>query len=189
MKNLIAVPTHSGFTYTLTTYALRYLLEAESLYGSRTKDYEYVGLELNDGGPPKVWYPLNKYIVIQVSQATANDTRQAMFQIAHEVIHVLSPNGQPTTNNLEEGLATYFSKIVTDRDSGDNLYALTSILETKYLKPYELVDKLISLDPDAIKKLRKIQPVLGQISRQTFIEARIAMADDIIDELIKPMEY
>jgi hypothetical protein len=189
MKNLIAFPTHTSYTWTLTTYALKYLLEAESLYGTRTKDYEYVGLELNETGPPRVWYPWNKYIVIQVSQTTANDTKQAIFQIAHEVVHVLSPNGQPTTNNLEEGLATYFSKIVTDRDSGGNSYAINSIQATKYLKPYQLVDKLITFDPNAIKKLRNIQPVLGQVTKQTFIDAGISLADDTIDELVKPMEY
>lgn len=189
MTNLIARPTHTGHTWTLTTYALKYLVEAETLYGARTNDFEYVGLELNEAGPPKVWYPWNKYIVIQVSQSTANDTRQAIFQIAHEVVHVLSPNGQPTTNNLEEGLATYFSKIVTDRDSGDNSYATNSIQTTKYFKPYELVEKLLTADPDAIKKLRKFQPVIGSITKQNFIDAGIILEDDIIDELIKPMEY
>ena len=189
MKNLIAIPTQTGFTWTLTTYSLKYLLEAESLYGTRTKDYEYVGLELNETGPPRIWYPWINFIVIQVSQMTTNDTREAIFQIAHEVVHVLSPTGQLTTNNLEEGLATYFSKIVTDRDSGDSSYAINAIQTTKYFKPYKLVDKLIIFDPDAIKKLRKIQPVIGQISKQTFIDAGIALADNIIDELIKPMEY
>lgn len=189
MKNLIAFPIHTGYSWTLTTYALKYLLEAESLYGTRTKDYEYVGLELNDNGPPRVWYPMNKYIVIQVSQSTANDIRQAIFQIAHEIVHVLSPNGQQTTNNLEEGLASYFSKIVTDRDSGDNAYAFNSIQSTKYLKPYQLVDKLITFDSDSIKKLRNIQPILGQITKQTFIDAGISLADDTINELVKQMEY
>jgi hypothetical protein len=189
LKNLIANPTHTGFTWTLTTYALKYLLEAENLYGTRTRDYEYVGIELNETGPPKVWYPWNKYIVIQVSQTTANDVRQAILQIAHEVVHVLSPNGQPTTNNLEEGLATYFSKIATDRDTGDTSYAIDSIKPTKYFKPYQLIDKLISSDPDAIKKLRDIEPVLGRISKQTFADAGIVLDEDIIDELIKPMEY
>jgi len=128
-------------------------------------------------------------IVIQVSQSTANDTRQAIFQIAHEVVHVLSPNGQPTTNNLEEGLATYFSKILTDRDTGDNLYATNSIQPTKYFKTFELVNKLLTSDPDAIKKLRKFQPVIGSISKQNFVDAGINLGDDLIDELIKPMEY
>lgn len=189
MKNLIAFPTHTGYTWTLTTYALKYLLEAESLYGARTNDYEYVGLELNEKGPPSVWYPWTKYIAIQVSQVCANDTKEAIFQIAHEVVHVLSPNGQKATNNLEEGLATYFSKLVTDRDSGDNSFAINSILTTKYFKPYQLVDKLMTFDPDAIKRLRNIQPVISQITRQTFIDAGITLADDIIDELVKPMEY
>lgn len=164
-------------------------IEAETLYGTRTNDFEYMGLELNETGPPKVWYPWNKYIVIQVSQSTAMDTRQAIFQIAHEVVHVLSPNGQPTTNNLEEGLATYFSKIVTDRDTGDKLYATNSIQTTKYLKPFELVEKLLTTDPDAIKKLRKFQPIIGRITKQNFIEAGLNLEDEIIDELIRPMEY
>ena len=189
MRNLIAIPTHKGFTWTLSTYALKYLLEAESLYGTRTKDYEYAGVELNETGPPKVWYPWNKFILIQVSQTTANNTRQAIFQIAHEVVHVLSPNGRPTTNNLEEGLATYFSKIVTDRDTGDNLYATNCIQLTKYLKPFQLVEKLLATDPDAIKKLRKFQPVIGTITKQNFLDAGLNLEDDIIDELIKPMEY
>jgi hypothetical protein len=189
MNNLIALPTHTGFTWTLTTYAIKYLIEAESLYGTRTKDYEYVGVELNEAGPPKVWYPWNKFIVIQVSRSTANDKRHAIFQLAHEVVHVLSPNGQPTTNNLEEGLATYFSKIVTDRDTGDNLYATNSIQPTKYLKPFELVEKLLIIDPDAIKKLRMHQPVIGNITKQNFLDAGLNLEDDIIDELIKPMEY
>lgn len=67
MKNLVAFPTHNGFTWTLTTYALKYLIEAKSLYGKRKSDYRYVGLELNENRPPKVWYLWNKYIVIQVS--------------------------------------------------------------------------------------------------------------------------
>jgi hypothetical protein len=189
MTNLIARPTHTGHTWTLTTYALKYLFEAETLYGTRTNHFEYMGLELNAAGPPKVWYPLNKYIIIQVSQSTANDTTQAIFQIAHEVVHVLSPNGQPTTNNLEEGLATYFSKIVTDRDTGDNSYATNCIQNTKYLKPFELIVKLLTADSDAIKKLRKFQPVIGSVTKQDFLDAGINIEDNIIDELIKPMEY
>jgi hypothetical protein len=189
MTNLIARPTHTGYTFTLTTYALKYLVEAETLYGTRTDDFEYMGLELNETGPPKVWYPCNKYIVIQVSQSTVNDTRQAIFQIAHEVVHVLSPNGQLATNNLEEGLATYFSKIVTDRDSGDKNYATNSIQSTKYFKPFELVEKLLTSDPYAIKKLRKFQPVIGSITKQNFIDAGINLEEGIIDELIEPMRY
>lgn len=189
MTNLIAIPTQTGYTWTLTTYALKYLIEAETLYGTKTNDFEYMGLELNLTGPPKVWYPWDKYIVIQVSQSTANDTKQAIFQIAHEVIHVLSPNGQPKTNNLEEGLATYFSKIVTDRDTGDKLYATNSIQTSKYLKPFVLVEKLLTTYPDAIKKLRKLQPIIGCITKQNFLDAGLNLDDDIIEELIRPMEY
>ena len=185
----IADRTDNGYSWTLTTYALKYLLEAEQLYGGRTNDFIYGGLELNESGPSHVWYPYSKYVVIQVCKSTTTNLKQAIFQIAYEVIHVLSPNGQPTTNNLEEGLATYFSKLVTDRDSGDNSYANTSIRTSKYLKPFEMVEKLLKIDPDGIKKLRKFQPIIGYVSKKNFVDAGISVSDELIDELLKPMDY
>ena len=56
MKNLIAKPIPDGYTFTLTTYALKYLIEAETLFGARINDYEYMGLELiEDGHNPQCW--------------------------------------------------------------------------------------------------------------------------------------
>lgn len=189
MTNLIAIRTETGYTYTLTTYALKYLIEAELMFGPRTSEYEYVGVELNESGPPRVWYPHNKYIIIQVTPSTANNTTQAIFQIAHEVIHVLSPNGRATTNNLEEGLASYFSKMVTERDTGDTSYALNSLQLSKYLKPLELVENLLAIDPDSIKKLRVIQPKLSDITTKDFLDAGLQVPRDLIDELLRTMDY
>lgn len=189
MINIIAKPTTDGYTFTLSTYALKYLLEAETLYGERTKDYIFGGVELNENGPPKVWYPYSKFVVIQVSQSTSINVKQAIFQIAHEVVHVISPNGLTTTNNLEEGLSTYFSKVVTDRDTSDVTYAMNSITPTKYFYPYELVTKLIIARPDAIKELRKIQPIIGKITKQDFQTAGLNIDESLIDELVKPMDY
>ena len=189
MVNLIANKFPGGYSFTLTTYALKYLLEAESIFGPRTKDYTYAGIELNPVGPPLIWYPFDKFVVIQVSESTALDAKQAIFQIAHEIIHVLSPNGQAKTSNLEEGLATYFSKIVTDRDTDDFDYAINAIKLTKYFYPYELITKLLDIKPDAIFELRKIQPMLGKISKEDFKNASINVDENLIDELLKIMDY
>src|SRR5882757_1950178 len=102
--------TETGYTGTLITLALQYLTEAESLFGQRTTDYIYGGVEFNHIGPPCIWFPSNKFVVVQLTQSTALDLRQGIFQLSHEIVHVISPNGQPTTTNLEEGLATWFSK-------------------------------------------------------------------------------
>jgi hypothetical protein len=189
MRNLIAKPIPNGYSSTLTTYALKYLLEAEGIYGQRTNDFIYGGVELNELGPPKIWYPYGKFVVIQVSYPSVFFLPQAIFQISHEVIHVLSPNGKETTNNLEEGLATYFSKIITDRDSGDPNYAINSINPTKYLVPYTLVSDLFIAQPNAIAELRKVQPVIDRITQEDFKKANINIAEELICELLKPMDY
>jgi hypothetical protein len=189
MQNLIAHPIPNGHSWTLATYAIKYIEEAEQLYGSRTQTYIYGGVEFIADGPPKVWYPLNKYVVVQLTSSAALDLKQGIFQLAHEIIHVLSPNGQATANNLEEGLATYFSKVATDRDTGDPAYALHCITLSKYLLPYTLVSQLITAVPDAIQRIRAVQPVLGLVTKQDFVQAGIVVNPGLVDDLVKPMVY
>jgi hypothetical protein len=189
MINLIAKPTTNGYTYTLTTYALKYLLEAECMFGPRTSDYTYAGIEFIETGPPKIWYPNFKFVVIQLSKTTAYDFKQGIFQLGHEVIHILSPNGQPTTTYLEEGLATFFSKLVTDRDTGDTSYAIDSITPTKYKNSYEFVKNLLQINSNSIIELRKVQPVIGQIIKDDFTKANLLIPDNLIEKLIRPMDY
>jgi hypothetical protein len=188
--NFLAKPLNNyGYTYTFTTLVMKYLIEAEELFGKRLSNYEYMGIELNEDGPPQIWYPQGKYVVIQVSQSVMDSYPQAIFQISHEVIHLLSPNGRPNTNNLEEGLATYFSKIMTDRDSGDVNYAFGNIQKSKYFRPFEIVSALLAVDPEAVKKLRAIQPSIGEITKQNFIDLGIELDEGIIDELLEIMQY
>lgn len=189
MQNLIAHPIPNGHSWTLATYAIKYIEEVEQLYGPRTHTYIYGGVEFIPAGPPKVWYPLNKYVVVQLTSSAALDLKQGIFQLAHEIVHVLSPNGQATTNNLEEGLATYFSKVATDRDTNDPAYALHCITLTKYLLPFTLVAQLLATVPDAIQRLRAIQPVLGLVRKEDFAQAAIAVDPALVDELVKPMVY
>lgn len=190
MQNLVAHPIPMGHTWTLTTYALKYLDELEQLYGPRTTTYIYGGVELIQTGPPKVWYPMNKYVVVQVTASTAAYLPQALFQLAHEMVHVLSPNGQATTNILEEGLATWFSKLATDRDSRDPNYAEPNIAASKYKVPFDMVSQLLAIDGDAIKKLRNVQPVLGLVSVADFPAAGLrSVPDELVQNLVAPMVY
>lgn len=175
--------------HTLTTLALTYLIEAEKLYGKKTQQYEYGGIELTNDDNPRIWFPFPKFVVIKVTKDCLHDIRTAIFQISHEVIHILSPTGQPVTNVLEEGLATYFSKKVTDRDTGDNNFAMTSISSTPYFRPYQLVNQLLEQNPNAITELRKIQPTLGNLTENDFKAANINFDKNLIAELVSPMKY
>lgn len=187
MINLISTPIVGGFSFTLTTYALEFLKEAETLYGDRTKDFVYGGIEFNETGP-RIWFPYNRYTVIQLTPDTANDLSKGIFQLSHEVVHLLSPLGKNETNVLEEGLATYFSKITTDKHfPGD--YAINGITPTNYLAPFEFVRELLAFNPNSIKELRKIQPLIGLISKEDFKKANIAVKEALIDNLVKPMVY
>lgn len=190
MQHLIAHPTPKGYTYTITTYALKYLDELEQMYGPRASTFIYGGVELITNGPPMVWYPGGRYVVVQLTISTTTNLPQAIFQLAHEMVHVLSPHGQHITNNLEEGIATWFSKVATDRDSGNPNYATPAIATSKYQVPFNMVTQLLAMDADAIKKLRTVQPVLGLINAADFTTAGLGLVPaKLVQDLISPMIY
>ena len=187
MRNFIVKPLIGGFTQTLVTYALYYLREAESLFGPGTIDYVYGGIELING-PSGFSYPYSNFVVIQLSTDTATDFNHGIYQLAHEVIHVLFANGKESTSNLEEGLAIYFSILVTPRDTNSGVLANCLCASSKYFHSYELVRKLLEIRPTAIIELRKIQPVLGKITEKNFLQANLNIPEDLIKELLKPID-
>jgi len=187
MRNFIVKPLIGGYTQTLVTYALYYLREAESLFGPETTDYVYGGIELING-PSGVSYPYSNFVVIQLSTDTATDFDLGIYQIAHEVIHVLFADGKESTSNLEEGLAIYFSILVTHRDTNSGVLANSLSSSSKYFHSYELVRKLLEIRPTAIIELRKIQPVLGKITENDFLQANLNIPEDLIKELLGPID-
>jgi len=80
-----------GYTYTLTQKLAAYLREAERRYGRRNMEWTIVGLEFS-GTVPHVWFPYNERLIsIMLTEAAATEPNRALFQIAHEVIHLLEP--------------------------------------------------------------------------------------------------
>src|SRR3990167_6713780 len=107
METLIAKPITSGYTWTLTSRLGSLLQLAESQFGARDKDYTILGIEFGSTGP-FIWYPGNcKNIAIQLSLESLKSEHCALYELAHECIHLLSPTGKKNANVLEEGLATY----------------------------------------------------------------------------------
>jgi hypothetical protein len=167
----------------------QFLEEAQKKFGTKLEEYIFEGIEYHDKGPT-IWYPKKpKTIKIHLTKSTLSSQIQGVFQLSHEVVHLLSPNGKSVTNNLEEGLAVYFSIEITNRESGNLDYAMNSILQSNYLESYRLVDKLLQTNPDSIKILREVQPVLALLTKDDFIKSGLNLESGFIDDLVKEMKY
>jgi hypothetical protein len=111
---ILASPIKGGFSWTLPSRLGQILSEAESLYGERDKSWTLLGVEFVSNDQPAIWYPFShedkKYLLVQLTKKALEDEQEALLQLSHEAVHLLSPaGGGKNTNVFEEGLATYFS--------------------------------------------------------------------------------
>lgn len=76
-----------------------------------------LGIEFREG-VPQIWFPGNcNHIAIQLGTDALNDVNKALFQLAHECVHLLDPVIFEQASVLEEGLATNFSLIYVRRSN------------------------------------------------------------------------
>ena len=110
---IIAVTGNGSWSWTLTSRLCQMLSQAESLYGPQDPGYILVGWELTTESQPNITLrPVAKSqtrIIVQLTTNCFTFPLKAEFQMAHEVIHALSPRGRGTSNVLEEGIAVNFS--------------------------------------------------------------------------------
>jgi hypothetical protein len=192
---LIAEKNESGYSFTLTSYALTFLDNAQVLFGARDSSIAYGGVEIANNPSPQVWFPsfeYGNYVVIQLTPTVLQNHTQAIYQLSHEVIHVLSPNGTNSTNNLEEGLAAWFSVHITDKYAGNRDYAIRDLEKSPYHRPYQLVSNLLTQDPDIIRKARLTQPLISQVCKEDFFGAGLPFSKDnvtLLNELLLPYNH
>jgi hypothetical protein len=128
MRNpMVDLPVSRDALPSLTRQLGLFLEKAETQFGPRNMSFTLLGIEFYDG-PNRVTYPNTdrNQIVIQLSKESESrgNHDQALFQLAHETVHVLAPVDVGTSTVLEEGLATYFS--LTAPDFADPTYAQRS---------------------------------------------------------------
>ncbi|WP_225784646.1 hypothetical protein [Xenophilus sp. Marseille-Q4582] len=163
---LIAKPIQNGYSFTLTTRLGHMLRLAEQAHGARDMSYTILGIEFEASGP-KLWFPGNcNFIAIQLSFDAANDMVLGCYQLAHECIHLLSPTGSSQANVLEEGLATCFARNYVSEVFGAKINTTIA----SYQHAAELADELLAIDPNAIRELRMIEPVISRITARQMIE-------------------
>lgn len=182
MSIFISIPTPVGHSWTITTKLGHILQTAETKYGARDYSYTILGVEFNQDGHPRIWYPGNcKHIAIQISMNCLNDMNRAIFQVAHEVIHCLSPINAQSVIVLEEGLANLFS-IEYARLNGHGIWISD---QQKYTDASALVEQLLLLDPEIILKLRAIQPTISLIDKDLILQVNPNIPQALAEDLTK----
>jgi len=171
-----------GWSWTLASRLGNLLERAEQQFGLRDHTYTPVGVEFTDDGPG-TWYPGScGNIVIQLNTACVNDIPQACYQLAQECIHLLSPTGGSHANYLEEGLSIVFAAKYVAENFGFPM----SQPNPKYAEAAELVEKLLAIDADAVRKVRAIQPSFSQITVANLCETCPSCPPELAERLVRP---
>jgi len=173
---ILANKTELGFTWTLVSRLSEILYNAEQRYGKRDPSWTLLGVEFSNLNQPEIWYPFikdgRKHVIIQLTQEASIDEKEALFQLSHEVIHLLSPAGSEGTTVFEEGLATYFS--IINMQAFNYKIDLNYIAEKKYKKAYQLIANLyknFEQTEAKIQRLRQQADKISHITSQQFIKA------------------
>jgi len=159
-NQILAKETNSGFTWTLTSRLGEILHNAEKRYGERDKSWTILGIEFSNLNQPEIWYPAlsegRKHVIVQLTKKASQDKKSALYQLSHEVIHLLSPAGKDGSTVFEEGLAVYFA--ITNLQAMNYDISERYISGKKYKQAYKLIDNLyknFDNTEERIKKLRK----------------------------------
>ena len=161
------LPDNNGYTWTLASRLGHMLQIAQERYGERDCSYTILGVEMIERDYPQIWYLGNcKDIIIQVTAAGCRKAVGAYYQLAHECIHLLSPNGGKTATILEEGLATHFAEIYMR----DHLATTWRSNLDSYSGAQQKTETLLQYDPYAIRRLREKQPTISNMTPDLLLE-------------------
>jgi hypothetical protein len=153
---------------------------AEQRFGPRDKSYTILGFEFR-AGLPQIWFPRDGMnVIVQLDSSTMNDPSLPLLQMAHECVHLLSPVLPANVSVLEEGLATYFSKEYMASHVGGVWFTG----DQKCSNAEILARKLLLLNPDAIKALRKVIPVISRATAQDILKICPTLPSHLSEQLV-----
>ena len=167
--------------------------DAEYLFGNSLGEWLFSGIEINDKPPSLKYYPESGEVTISLSKKIIGDNRQLIFQLSHEVCHLLHPSlefpslYQNQTLVINEGLSTYFSILKTQEyfDQGEFLIDNLKTYSTNYFNAYNLVKDLIDKDTNSIKKLRAVKPRIDRLVLEDFAKADLYYELQFINKLVQ----
>ncbi len=140
---------------------------AEELFGERDTSWTLLAPDFDECEcTPHIYYPIPFATLVQIKLVPRADLEWpiALYQMAHEVIHLLNPKEKDpvtgfrdTANVLEEGVACAFSFYVLRRCDID-IEPYKSKIKQSYKHAHKLVAILQSDDIAAAKRIRIEMP-------------------------------
>lgn len=171
----------------LTATAHDLLANAEALYGPRDLSWTFAGVGLHADGP-HIWYPNlpERRVEIHIATDALAYPNQVLYQLAHEVIHLLAPGGS-SAPMVEEGIAVKFSIEVPNFPSGNyrdlaRKHIASNPGSANYRDAVEAVDQLLISAPDAISRLRSKRTSFKDWTPD-FIRSEIEIDEDLATRL------
>ena len=139
-------------TYSLTLAQLTsvFIAEIERQLGPRDPDFTYVGLEFDTtpDAKPHIWFPhvghpdrdrdkTSNHIIIRLTEKAQSDANLAIWQLAHECVHLIDPwnieaEGRQA-NYLEEGLACWYQNTIIQNIPFESPYDEAKSLVTSHM--------------------------------------------------------
>jgi hypothetical protein len=132
---------------------------AERHFGKRDLSFT-VKLPVYGDGPRIRLSYLEKWAYAELSLYAARYWPTAVFELAHEVIHLLNPV-DGCTNYLEEGIAVEFQDFFAPQFSGEKI----SVVLPSYLEAQRLVR---GLHKEPFKAAKKIRALCGSLSSVSY---------------------
>jgi hypothetical protein len=177
---------------TLCTLLWYYISEAEKVYGPRDKSFTVVGVEFSSllpacmGRVKPIWS--HEFLLVQIDVRFILNRWNIRCIMAHESVHLLKPTfGQGShTTVLEEGAAEVFA-----------IKEMTKFCNSKWAgmepgSPYDvaknLVEQLLAMDGEAIRKVRVIQPCLSLVTPADLQAVVPSIDPELAARLCAPME-
>ena len=163
------------------------LTDAQDRYGPRDLTWTPVGVEFSADGP-QLWFPGtgSRNIAVQLATNALGDNVLACYQLAHECVHLLAPDGRRGAPVLEEGLATVFSEHYVAAQFGRG--ELTRL--PSYVDAAAQVRKLLTIRPTAIRELRAMEPCFKKMTVSTFEDAGLSnVPAALVSELLAPFRH
>jgi hypothetical protein len=140
---------------------------AEFWFGPRDRSYELLEPRISESlfATPAI-YPFRKIRIFLTKEAKLAPY-YATYELAHEVVHVLSPVYMLRPILLEEGLATYFSFKYVKRIHN---VQFETTGDRHYDAAFRAVSRLMEKNEFVIKELRARQPVISKIDVKLLVE-------------------
>lgn len=178
-------------TMTLPTLLGKFLHETQMLFGARDYSWTPLGVVFSAVGPMMVMPdPERRQALIMLSIPASHDLDRAAYELAHETVHLLSPNvaGPGETIVLEEGCADAFADLKAI-EIGYTDPRMTLPADHPYEAAKQLTLRLLNMDGNAVRKLRAVEPQFAKITPDHFAQVLPDVPADLAHALCQKFEY